>query len=486
MPALISFKEMTAIEINALSLGVKIIDLMENAGRSVYEEMIKRFDLKDKEVVIFCGSGNNGGDGFVLARYLNKVAKVTVAVVKEPKTREAEENFKKIAGKVDIVGFEKGIEVAKKADFIVDAILGIGIEGELREPIRSIVEELNKTKAVKISIDVPTGIGSRTFFKPDIVVTFHRAKEKLEGFKYVVKDIGIPREADEVVGIGDVYVHLARRNENAHKGMHGRVLVLGGSHLYYGAPILAAEAALNSGADLVYLLVPEVNYDITRNYLPDFIVRSYSGSYLSKKAVDAVVEVGSVCDVVAVGMGLGTREETREALFEIVEELKDKIFVVDADAIKILSEDLDIFKKIKCVLTPHAGEFKILSKEELPDDLEGRKKIVLNFAKNINSTILLKSRIDIIAKNRVRLNRTGNAGMTVGGTGDVLSGLVAGFLAQRIDDFSSACIASFVNGYAGDLLFNEMGYCFKASDLVKKIPYAIKSIIDKAKELINS
>ena len=482
---MISFKEMTAIEINALSLGIKIIDLMENAGKSVYEEMKNRFNLKNKKVVIFCGSGNNGGDGFVLARYLKEKENlnVTVAVMKEPKTKEAEENLKKIVGKVDIVSFERGLEIATEADFIVDAILGIGIKGELREPIKSVVEKLNKIKAVKISIDVPTGIGGSTFFKPDIVVTFHKAKEKLEDFNYVVKDIGIPKEAEEFVGIGDVYVHLAKRRENSHKGMHGKVLIIGGSSTYYGAPILSAEAALNGGADLVYLLVPEVNYDITRSYMQDFIVKKYSGGYLNKDAVDVAVEVGEKCDVIAVGMGIGTEEETRNALFEIIEELKDKTFVIDADAIKILSEDVDLLKKINCVLTPHAGEFKILSKSDLPDDIEERKNVVLNFAKKIKSTILLKSRVDIIAKNRVRLNKTGNAGMTVGGTGDVLSGLVAGFLAQGIDDFSSACIASFVNGYAGDMLYEEVGYFFKASDLVKKIPYAIRTIINKVDEL---
>ncbi len=481
---MISFKEMTAIEINAISLGVKIIDLMENAGKSVYDEMKKRFDIKNKKVVIFCGSGNNGGDGFVLARYLKNDAKVTVAIIKEPKTKEAKENFKKIVGKVDIVCFEKGLEIAEEADFIVDAILGIGIEGELREPIKSIVERLNETNAVKISIDVPTGIGTSTFFKPDVVVTFHKAKEKLKDFNYVVRDIGIPKDADEYVGIGDVYVHIGKRKEDSHKGMHGRVLVIGGSNLYYGAPILCGEAVLNSGADLVYLVVPEVNYDVTRSYLQDFIVRKYRGEFLNKDAVDVAVEVGKNCDVVAVGMGLGTREETKEALFEIIDNLRSKMFVIDADAIKILSENIDILRKIKCVLTPHAGEFKIISGEELPSDIEERKKTVLNFAKKINSTILLKSRIDIIAKHRVRLNKTGNAGMTVGGTGDVLSGLVAGFLAQGVNDFSSACIASYINGYAGDILFKEVGYFFKASDLVKTIPYAIKEIIKKAEELI--
>lgn len=469
----ITYKEMCILDINSEYFGVPRAKLMENAGKRIFEALKERFKLRNKKIGVFCGTGNNGGDGFVAAMYLAgggaKVDAILLGSETEIKTPEARKKFELIKNKVKAH--------KNNYDIIIDAILGTGIEGEPREPIASAVERINKSKAFKVSVDVPTGLGSRHCVDADLVVTFHAMKRGLEKFNTIVADIGIPREAESFVGPGDLAVNL-KRDRESRKGDNGRVLVVGGSDLYYGAPVLSAFGALNSGADLVYVAAPERNYEVTRSFSPDFIVREYPGNFLNQSSVEVVLEAAGSCDSMVIGPGLGAREETRKAVLQILEKIKIPV-VIDADALKAVAEKK--LKKISAVLTPHAGEFKILSGEEI-SNLEEKKEAVLRHAKKLNTTILLKSPVDIIASpgGEAKLNATGNAGMTVGGTGDVLAGVVAGFIAQKLEPFTAACCAAFVNGAAGDELYKLRGYCFTASDLAEEIPYAIKRILELA------
>lgn len=471
----ITNKEMRILDINSEYFGVPRSTLMENAGKQVFEALRKRFKLKNKKIAVFCGTGNNGGDGFVAARYLaSEGAKVDVILLGSEagiRTPEAREKF-------GLIKKNRKVKVLKKMknnyDIIIDAILGTGIEGELREPAASAVERINRSGAFKVSVDVPTGIGSRRCVNADLVVTFHAMKRGLEKFDTVVADIGIPKEAESFVGPGVLIVNL-KRNKGSRKGDNGKVLVVGGSDLYYGAPVLSAFGALNSGADLVYLAVPEVNYEVTRTFSPDFIVRKYPGGFLSQSSVDAVLELAGGCDSMVIGPGLGNRSETKSAVLEVLKKIKIPV-VIDADALKAIAEGRELLKKLNAVLTPHAGEFRILTGEDLSNDLEERKKVVLQQAKKLNAAILLKAPVDIIASQdgRIKLNATGNAGMTVGGTGDVLAGIVASFMAQRLEPFDAACCAAFVNGTAGDELYKSKSYCFTASDVAGELPNTIK------------
>jgi NAD(P)H-hydrate epimerase len=478
----ITHKEMQIIDINSAYFGVPREVLMENAGKSVVEVLKERLKIKDKKVLIFCGIGNNGGDGFVCARYLAKEgAKVRVVLLgKEDqiKTKEARKNLAMIKDKIKSI---EGLNV--DSDIIIDAILGTGIKGELREPVKSVVNKINKSNAFKVSIDVPSGLDTETgrgyCIKADLVVTFHGAKKGLEAFETVVKDIGVPKEAELYVGPGDVIVNLPKRKKGSHKGDNGKVLVVGGSELYYGAPVLAGLAVLNSGADLVYLAVPEINFNVTRVFSPDLIVRKYPGDYLNSKAIDQILDIAEDCDSLVIGPGLGLREETKEAIFKILEKTKIPV-VIDADGIKALKDKPDILKRLNAVITPHPGEFKILTGEELPKDIEERKGIISKYAKKLQSVVLLKSPIDIIASpdGKAKLNPTGNAGMTGGGTGDVLAGLTASLIAQGLDIFNATSCAAFINGAAGDELYERKGYAFTASDLIDELPYTLKEILD--------
>ncbi|MFQ5887618.1 MAG: NAD(P)H-hydrate dehydratase [Candidatus Hydrothermarchaeales archaeon] len=485
----ITAKEMRIIDINSEYLGVPVLKLMENAGRGVAGAIKEKIDVKNKDILILCGTGNNGGDGFVAARYLVKEgAKVEVILIDEEeriRTSESRKNWEKIKGENNITTkiFVRQEEISYDRDIIVDALLGAGVKGELREPVKSIVRSINASTAFKASVDIPTGIDpegdkGEQHVKADLVVSFHKAKRGLEKFDVVVKDIGIPQEAETTVGPGDLIVNLRRRRDS-HKGDNGRVLVVGGSDLFYGAPILAALGALNSGTDLSILIVPEINFDISRAYSLDLIVRKYPGKYLNKDGLGTVEELLKRCNSLLIGPGLGLRDETRDTVLKILEKTNIPV-VIDADGIKSLKGKLQILKEINAVLTPHAGEFKTLTGKDLPDDIEERKRVVKDFAEESGSVILLKSSVDIIASpnGRIKINNAGNPGMTGGGTGDVLSGLVAGFLAQGMGPFEAACCAAFVNGWSGDSLKEIKGHAFTASDLVDEVPFAIKEILD--------
>lgn len=482
----LDYKEMKILDINSQYFGTSTIQLMENSGREVCGAIRKKLGVKGKKILLLCGTGNNGGDGFVAARYLyKKGAKVKVALIgkeKSIRTREAKENWKSIK-ELDTIDIDE-IKDLNFGDFdiIVDSILGMGSRGELREPIKSIVKRVNASKAFKVSVDLPTGLnidGKGMHIDADLVVTFHSLKKGLGNINTVVADIGIPKKAESYVGPGDVIVDFPKRREDSHKGDNGKVLVVGGSDLYYGAPILSGLSALNSGCDLVYLLVPEVNFEVTRTFLPDFIVRKYGNDHLSSEGVSTVLDLSGECDSLVIGPGLGTREGTKEAILEILDKIKIPV-VIDADAIKALQNNHEIFKKINSVITPHSGEFKALTGDTLPKNLDKRKEVVTKFSRKLDSTILLKSFIDIIASpsGKLKFNSTGNPGMTVGGTGDVLAGLLGGLMAQGMELFEASCCSAFVCGVAGNELLDWKGYSFRATDLAEEIPFTIKGILN--------
>jgi NAD(P)H-hydrate epimerase len=479
----ITSREMRATDINSEYFGVPRAELMERAGRGVFEVIRERFEVGKTDFLMVCGTGNNGGDGFVAARYLEEAgAKVRVLLVgRDIKTPEARENFELIQGKVEYLEEAEGLDL--QAEVIIDAILGTGITGELREPVRSLVYEINRQEAFKVSVDVPTGLDADTgeaavCVDAGLVVTFHRTKKGLEGFDTVVIDIGIPPEAETHVGPGDVVVNLGKRRREAHKGDHGRVLVIGGSQEYLGAPVLAAQGALRSGADLVYLMVPEINFQAARSISPDLIVRKYPKDLSGRREGQLILDLVGKCDAVVIGPGMGQARRSDAGVVKLLERM-EKPVVIDADAIKALKGRLDILKRINAVLTPHTREFEALTGKVLPTDLEGRRELVLNSSEALSAVVLLKGHVDIIAgSGQVRLNSTGNPGMTVGGTGDVLAGVVAGCMAQGLGPFEAACCASFLCGTAGDELYQRMGYGFTASDLAGELPFTLKKVMD--------
>jgi len=486
--------EMLAVEMNAEYLGVSRLQMMENAGSTIVREICKRFTPDSCQVVIFSGMGGNGGDGFVTARHLSAIGfDVLVVLVGRPElisnyaTMANWEILEAMGDTVQLViAHDSSLIPEYAADVYVDSLLGIGMKGPLRPPILQAVQMLNKCTGFKLAVDVPSGVEADTgliendAFEADLTITFHKVKPGLlKASEYVgelvVGNVGIPYEAEYRAGPGDVFLIQKPRRAESHKGDFGRVLVIGGNETYTGAPALVALAALRTGVDVTYVAAPNKTAHDISSISPDLITIKLMGDHLNSNNITELMEYIEKVDVVVAGPGLGTHNETVEAINEIIPYIEEsgKALLLDADAIKSFSQ-LQKPLKIPTVFTPHKGEFVVLTGSELPIELQNKIKCVGYEAEKLGVTILLKGHEDIISDgNRTKINLTGNPGMTVGGTGDVLAGIVGGFLAQGIDPFRAAVAGAFVNGAAGDFAVDVFGFHIKASDLINMIPSVI-------------
>ncbi len=270
---------------------------------------------------------------------------------------------------------------------------------------------------------------------------------------------------------------LPVRSDKSHKGENGRVLIVGGSIDYHGAPILSASAAIYSGADLVYLYVPECNFDCTRSISPDFIVKKYAGDFLTEEYVDEIVEFGKKCDSILIGPGLGERKETMNAILKIVKKLHIPT-VLDTSAMMILKEIEKFPLPQPFIVTPHQNEFKyLINRDSFIDEADTKSVVLLrSLSMDLHINVLLKGHKDYVSSEEgaVEVNTTGSSGMTVGGTGDVLAGVAVSFLAQKLDGFDAARCAAYYTGRAGEKLKRKKGVCFSASDLAMMLPDVLK------------
>ena len=493
MSETITSDEMRALELNAEYFGVSRLQLMENAGHQVAQEIVSRFK-PDKPVLIFCGLGGNGGDGFVAARHLAsmdfKVNLILAGKAEDIFSKEALENWKALQHLKEAISihevYDSILAPEITAEIIIDALLGTGTKGKLRPPILQLVKKINTLNALKIAVDVPTGIDADTgevlgdAVKANLTITFHKTKKGLENAKehvgeLIVKDIGLPKEYEKFAGPGDVSLAVKPRPSESHKGDFGRLLVIGGSETFSGAPALVALAALRTGVDLAYVASPEQTAYAISAMSPDLITIKLEGKHLNLANIPVLKAYIQTVNAIALGPGLGLHSETREAVKAIIDAIESagKPLLLDADGLKAFAE----FKRklnVPSVLTPHTGEYAILTGKKPPEDLKEETSEVQKTATELGATILLKGPIDIISDGkRLKLNFTGNAGMTVGGTGDVLSGIVGAFLAQKTGSFEAAVAGAFVNGAAGDFVFSEKSYHMVATDLLEHIPHVL-------------
>ncbi|WP_297090444.1 NAD(P)H-hydrate dehydratase [Thermococcus sp.] len=470
-------------DINAKWLGISPYQLMENAGAGVARTIEERFG-KGLKVAVFSGTGNNGGDGFVVARHLSFENDVTLFLVGDEakiRSEEARHNWDILKAldfvKIRVLKDSAYIEPLDLSayDVIVDALLGAGTKGEPREPIRSAIEKINEYagKAKIVSVDLPSGYPSAVHVRADFAVTFQWDKEEYGGFERVIAKIGYPKELYYLVGPGDAKFALRKRGE--HKGQNGKLLVIGGSEDYFGAPYLASKAA-SYLVDLVYLAMPE--YSARRISDPDLILRPVGERNLAPEHVPELLRLAEKVDAVVIGPGIGPREETKAFVREFVKRC-EKPLVIDADGLKAVAEDLSVLKGKTFVLTPHAGEFKLLFGVKSAGSLTEKAELVMQKAQKIGGVILLKGAYDIISDGKTwKYNRTGNRGMTTGGTGDVLAGLVGALLALGNEPLRSASVGAFLNGLAGDMVKEELGENFTALEVAKKVPHAVRWVVE--------
>ena len=505
--------DMMVTDLNCEYLGLSRLCLMESAGKSLAEEVGKiavySFS-KPVKVVMFAGSGGNGGDVFVAARYLlNRGYDVDICMLKENiRSAQAKANYeilknmKPRLSRLKIYNLKTledidNCEVAKSQDsefIIVDGILGTGISGKLQTNIRRAIEIINESKGLKISVDVPSGMDPLTgevsdiAVRPDYTISFHKIKtgvrdadeEDVGGL--VTADIGIPLEAEYFVNYGD-FIRLEKRAGKSHKGNNGKLLIVGGSADYHGAPAIAGMAAIGAGVDLVYVACPESASSAIKGNCPDLIVKSLEGDNLSLKHSEEILELVNKVDAILVGPGAGIGDDTAKLFNVLVTKIKKPI-VLDADSLKQVEISL-IKNREDIILTPHLAEFKAVfnadSNLKLDIDSFDFEKVDKNITefhqitRAIAGSVIVKGQYDLVlSKNRFKINRSGNAGMTVGGTGDALAGISAGLLSQGLNSFDAACLAAFINGLAGDEAYKIKGNGFSATDLVSYIGNVIK------------
>jgi NAD(P)H-hydrate epimerase len=514
----ISSEEMTILDNNAEWLGIPKSHLMEVAGYTFTTEIMNQGYLgKNSKIAIFCGTGNNGGDGFVIARHLasfgRKILVILLGTPENIRTNEAKLNWNIISQnlnysiKIEIIKdsselkrIENIFENEKAYELIIDGLLGTGIKGTIREPISSAIDLINKLKEKDkdnvhvASIDIPSGLDPDTgtvsdkVINADLVITFHRTKIGMSGKnKYIKKlierSIGIPLEASLFVGKGDLIPTLKTRKTDNYKGQFGKVLVIGGSLNYSGAPAYSSLAAIHFGCDLVITYVPEVVGNVIRTYSPNLIVRTSPGNWLTIEALDELKWLIDWSNAVIIGPGLGLEKETEEVLVKLLEALKEgqKSFVLDADALKLVKNHLALIKGQNVILTPHAGELKVMTDVDLPpfDKIDERGDLIFNLAKKLDVTLLVKGPYDYVSNGKiVRVNKTGVPEMSIGGTGDCLAGLCGSFLTTENPVFQSACSAAFLNGYLGEFCKKKIGPRFTTMDMIGNINTAILNLLN--------
>jgi len=486
---MISVREAKVLDKNSEYYGTTQYILMENAGREVAKFIYKIYP-NEKKILIFCGLGNNGGDGFVAARYLLKKYCVTLFLVgkeKDIKTEISRKNYLKLKKtNIDIFNIDsadKLNELLLENHVIIDSIMGIGFSGDLREPIFSIVKKINAVKDKSIlSVDVPTGLGTNNAIIPKFTLTFHDQKEGMSiknSGEIKVVDIGIPKDAIDCVGPGELIVYYPIPKSQSHKGDNGKVLIIGGGP-YVGAPALVGLSALRTGSDLVYIATPKRVGKLVSSFSPNLIVKNLNSDFLIPGDLTSIREFLDRCNAVVIGPGLGNAKETREAIIKIVEIFVDHNvpLVIDADAIISIGENLDIIRNSKTVVTPHKMEFGKLTGIILPEDIDNKVKIVQEWAENLGISIFLKGYIDVLSNGKTtKINKIHNKAMTVGGTGDVLAGIIGALLSKGVEPFNAIRISAFLNGEAGNNVFDKKSYGLLATDIIEELPFVLKKYL---------
>lgn len=514
---IITTQQMTKIEEKSeKDFSLSRAQLMENAGTGIanwVNDFVIKKSLK-KQILIVCGSGNNGGDGFVSARILcnkgfnvNVICLVEESALKEP----AKNNFARIKKikkiKISKVRNKTNLEKIDKSfddsELILDCILGTGIAGEVRGLKKTIISYINSLSKKVISVDIPSGLNGDTgkglSIKACTTLTLGLPKIGLlqsgvEGKtgKIIVIDINFPAELLDATRSNLHYLHqndfkglLPKRKIACHKGNFGHVLVLAGSPGYTGAATLCTQGALRAGAGLVTLGIPKGLQKVFQLKLTEAMTLALPETKQCTLALDAYPHIKDFMkkvDCLVLGPGLSQNQETVKLIRKLILNTT-KPTVVDADGINAIADDLTLLLRTKysLILTPHPGEFKRLTNMSVDYIQKNRLKVVRDFTEKYKITIVLKGSHSAIAGNdkKVYINSSGNPGMASGGTGDVLAGIIAGILAQGIETLDSARFGVYIHGIAGDMAAQEKGEVgILAGDLVEKVPYAINTIYD--------
>jgi ADP-dependent NAD(P)H-hydrate dehydratase / NAD(P)H-hydrate epimerase len=510
--------------------GIPSLTLMENAGRGVAEFVRARYpDFAQRRIILLCGKGNNGGDGFVAARYLMKFGADPDAVLcaapndLEGDALESLNKWHALAGEVHVVASQEdwdGIVASLgPGTIIVDALLGTGTHGELHGPLMKVIQDVNtkrSPRSVVVAVDIPSGLIADTGAKAgdaivaDYTVTFTAPKTGMlmAGAaacvgKLHVCDIGSPLELIEETGKGEVrwlealdFGAFSRpRKADSNKGDFGHALIVAGALGKSGAAVLASWAALRVGAGLATVATPEPVWQAVAEHNPEVMTEPLAATEagsLSRRSLEngyfeALLKKKRA---LAIGPGLGTHGETQEFIRAAVKMKGGAPIILDADGLNAFAGRAGELREAgeAIAITPHPGEMARLTGGAIADVQANRFETAKKAASDWNAIVVLKGQQTIVAapNGRVAVNSTGNPGMATGGTGDVLTGILAGLTAQyaEADFYETVCFGVYLHGLAGDICYDENGQSpLMASDLIKALPRALKHFrgeIDRA------
>lgn len=469
-----------ASEENAVHSGAfSFLELMKVAGERASEIIAHNYDVKNKKIAVVCGNGNNGGDGFVVARALSILgADVTVIIpLGEPLTDSAKYYFSRL----HTIPVQSTL--GEGYDIIIDALFGIGLNRPLDNKICSLITEINFSNAIKISIDIPSGIECDTgkilgaCIKAALCITFIALKPCFM----------LPPATDycERVVVADINVepcvhayetiekpHFEKRKKNSHKGTYGTALLYCGSYGMLGAAILSAKACLRSGIGIAKCVLPKSIYHAFTCTVPEAVCvpcrQTLKGTIHPNINVKKISEKATA---VLIGCGLCNNRQTKKLLKKVIANTKVPL-VIDADGINALCENIHILKEqnIPIIITPHPAEMARLTGLSTAQVEDNRIKVAFDFATQYNCYLVLKGANTIIAtpKGEIFFNMCGNAGLATGGSGDVLAGITVSLLAQGVPVLEALKAAVYIHSYAADKVKTHKGeHALLPSDIIE-------------------
>ncbi len=480
-------EQMRVIEENADVNGLSYVQMMENAGNACADKIhsvINGLGGISKSVSVICGSGKNGGDGYVIARNLCDRGYAVTLILADgfPTAYESKMMYSYLEDKPVFVldladNYSTCVNSCMTSTAIVDCVYGIGFHGKLNELITGFFNEISKSRAKKFSVDIPSGLEGNSgeinsdYFKTDytLAITCYKpvhilkpACEKCGLVKLI--DIGIGKESYEAVG-SEVIVSAEKseikrffkaRRSDAHKGDFGKLLSIAGSRDMQGAAVMAASAAVNSGVGLVKAVFPDAAYAPIASKLTEPLtvaMMSTPDGNLSYRNIERILKLAEDSTAILLGCGMGFCEDTVK-IVEAVLLNTEKPIILDADGINAAAVNINILKESKAplILTPHIGEMSRLTGLSIEEIERNRVKVAKDFAAEYGCVLVLKGANTVVAapKGNVYINRTGNAGMATGGSGDVLAGIIASFVCQSMGLQSATIAGVYVHGLCGD------------------------------------
>ena len=495
-----------ADEISIKNQDITSTELMERAGSLVAQWLDERLQNSQVVLHIFCGIGNNGGDGLVVGRLLFKKGyNVNVYIVNYSDKRSKDflinyDRFKNVTKTWPVLlKSEKNFPEINDDDIVIDAIFGIGLNRSPEGWVKNLIEYLSGISALKVAIDIPSGlfaneavVDMESILKADHTLTFQVPKFSFflpETAHFVsafdILDIGLDTKfIENAKPIAELITKLEAkeiyrpRNKFGHKGTYGHTLIVGGSCGKIGAAVLSTSAAFRTGAGMVSAFVPKCGYNILQTAVSEaMVITDKEDEFLTEFTLDFEP------DAVAIGMGMGQNIATAEFLKNFLKTIEAPL-VIDADALNLLAKDKELLQLIpkSSILTPHPGELKRLI-GSWTDDYDKIKK-AMRFSKKHDVVLVVKGAYSmIIFKNKIHINTSGNPGMATAGSGDTLSGVIAGLLSQGYSPLSASIFGVFLHGSAGDIAASQMGYeSVMARDIIKNISEAYLNLFSSSEQ----